>query len=89
MYWCFAIINNKPAEIYFDRDKKGMPKFIGHCYVRKNDFKTKMEQKAIKEDIAKYRLIYRKGKYCFNSPCRPSAGGILGVLRQRLNPLSR
>jgi len=63
MCWCFAIINNRLAEIYFDKDKKGKPKFIGHCYIRKNDFKTKAEQKAIKEDIAKYLFTYRKGKY--------------------------
>ncbi|MFH1890545.1 MAG: hypothetical protein ABIJ91_03210 [Candidatus Kuenenbacteria bacterium] len=63
MCWCFAIINNKLAEIYFDKDKKGKPKFLGHCYVKKQEFKTKAEQKAIKEDIAKYQFVYRKGKY--------------------------
>jgi len=63
MFWSFAIINNKLAEIYFDKDKNGKPKFTGHCYVVKNDFKTRAEQKAIEEDIAKYRFTYRKGKY--------------------------
>lgn len=63
MYWSFAIINNRLAEIYFDKDKNGKLKFTGHCYVEKNDFKTKTEQKAIKEDIAKYHFTYGKGKY--------------------------
>ncbi|MBU4331672.1 hypothetical protein KKD19_02460 [Patescibacteria group bacterium] len=63
MCWCFAIINNRLAEIYFDRDKKGNPKFEGHCYVKRSEFKTKVEQKAIDEDITKYRFSYRKGEY--------------------------
>jgi hypothetical protein len=63
MSWCFAIINNKLAEIYFDRNKKGNPKFSGHCYIKKEDFKLKAEQKAIKEDTEKYQFVYRKGEY--------------------------
>jgi len=63
MCWCFAIINNKLAEIYFDKNKKGKSKFFGHCCVKKEEFKTKAEQKAINEDIAKYRFVYRKGEY--------------------------
>lgn len=62
MSWCFAIVNGKLAEIYFDQTKKGL-KNIGHCYVKKEDYKTKMEQKYIKEDTAKFRFVYRKGKY--------------------------
>jgi len=63
MYWSFAIINNKLAEIYFDKNKKGQPKFSGHCYVKKGDFKIKAELKAIDEDTAKYKFVYRKGEY--------------------------
>jgi len=63
MYWSFAIINNKLAEIYFDKNKKGQPKFSGHCYVKKEDFKIKAELKAIDEDTAKYKFVYRKGEY--------------------------
>jgi len=62
MPWCFAIVNNRLAEIYFDETKKG-PKNIGHCYVKKEDYKTKKEQRYIKEDTAKFRFVYRKGKY--------------------------
>lgn len=62
MPWCFAIVNNKLAEIYFDETKKG-PKFRGHCYVKKEEYKTKNEQKYIKEDTAKFRFVYRKGGY--------------------------
>ena len=63
MYWSFAIINNKLAEIYFDKNKKGQPKFSGHCYVKKEDLKIKAELKAIDEDTAKYKFVYRKGEY--------------------------
>ena len=63
MYWHFAIINNRLAEIYFDKDKKGNPEFEGHCYVNREEFRTKAERKAIDEDIAEYRFSYRKGKH--------------------------
>jgi len=63
MSWCFAIINNRLAEIYFNRKKIGKSKIMGHCYVKKEDFKAKEEQNAIKEDTAKYRFVYRKGEY--------------------------
>jgi len=63
MCWCFAIVNNKLGEIYFDRKKNGRIQILGHCYVRREDFKTKQEQKCITEDIEKARVIYRNEKY--------------------------
>ena len=62
MSWCFAKVNNKLAEIYFDETKRG-PKIRGHCYVKKSEFKTKSEQKWIKEDTAEFRFVYRNRKY--------------------------
>lgn len=62
MNWSFAIINNKLAEIYFERTK-GELKFLGHCYVKKEEFKTKKEQRMIREDIVNNQLIYRSSKY--------------------------
>ncbi len=62
MSWCFAIINNKLAEIYFE-EGKNMPKIIGHCYVKVEEYKTKKEQKYIKEDTVKFQFLYRKGLY--------------------------
>lgn len=62
MPWCFAIVNNKLAEIYFD-ERRGKAKIIGHCYVKKEEYKTKKEQRWIKEDIPKFYFVYRKGKY--------------------------
>ena len=62
MYWCFAIVNNRLAEVYFDKkDKK--PHVFVHCYVKTSEYKTKQEQKWLKEDTAKFRFVYRKGKY--------------------------
>ena len=62
MNWCFAIINSKLAEIYFERTKEE-PKFFGHCYVKKEEFKTKKEQVMIKADISNNHLVYRNGEY--------------------------
>lgn len=62
MSWCFAIVNNKLAEIYFDEGKRG-PKIWGFCYVKKEEYESKQEQKWIKGDTAKLRFVYRKGKY--------------------------
>ncbi len=62
MSWCFGIVNNKLAEIYFDREK-GKPKFYGHCYVKKYEYATKREIEWIEEDTAKIIIVYRNGKY--------------------------
>jgi len=61
--WCFAIINGRLAEIYFDRKKSGKIKFLGHCYIKREDFKTKQEQEWIERDTRRVRLVYRNGKY--------------------------
>ena len=63
MYWCFALINNRLGEIYFDIAKNGKRKINGHCYVRKSEFKTKHEQEMIRVDTKKVNLVYRKEKY--------------------------
>ena len=62
MSWCFAIVNGRLAEIYFDETKKG-PKFIGHCYVKKSEYKTKKEQNWIEADVAKFKFAYINKKY--------------------------
>lgn len=43
MYWSFALINNKLAEIYFET-KKGIIKYIGHAFVKKSEYTTKREK---------------------------------------------
>ena len=63
MPWCFAIVNNKLAEIYFDKKKDSSNKIWGHCYVKKEEYKTKQEQKWIEEDTKKVRVIWRNKKY--------------------------
>lgn len=42
MSWCFALVNGRLAEMYFDKTKSGV-KFQGHCYVDKSESKTKKE----------------------------------------------
>lgn len=58
--WAFATINNKLAEFHFNSKNKDI---LGHCYVKLEEYKTKREQKMIKDDIAKYKFTWRKGKY--------------------------
>lgn len=61
MTWCFAIVNNRLAEIYFKSE--GKKEILGHCYVYEKEYKTKQEKKWIKEDTAKYKFEYKKEKY--------------------------
>ncbi len=61
MDWCFAIINGKLAEVYFEKKKN--IKFLGHCFVKKSEFLTKREQQQIKVDTKKVRLTYKDEKY--------------------------
>lgn len=63
MSWCFAIVNGKLAEIYFDKKKNSQTKIWGHCYIEKRDYKTKQEQKWIKQDTKRVRVVYRNKKY--------------------------
>jgi len=56
MSWCFAIVNNKFAEIYFDRKKNDQIEIKGHCYPKRDEFKTKTEQKWIAQDTKKFSL---------------------------------
>jgi hypothetical protein len=62
MSWSFALVNNRLAEIFFEKGKK-KAKIIGHCYVQEKEYKTKREKKQIKEDTARVRLVYRKERY--------------------------
>lgn len=62
MGWAFALVNGKLAEIFFDK-KAGKPVIFAHCYVKKEGYKTKKEQKWIEEDTKKFKVIYRKKKY--------------------------
>lgn len=63
MSWSFVIVNNKLAEIFFDKNKKGHVKIRGHCYVKKEEYKTKKEQRWIIEDTKRTKVKYQKKKY--------------------------
>jgi hypothetical protein len=60
--WSFAMVNNRLAEVYFDRKGRGVH-FWGHCFVDRDDFKTKKEQKEIEMDTRRVILSYKGGKY--------------------------
>ena len=62
--WCFAIVNNRLAEIFFENnDRKKKSTVWGHCYVKRSEYKTKREQRQIDTDIKKCRFTYRNKKY--------------------------
>ena len=56
--WCFALINGRTAEIYFN-EKVGP---YAHCCIERKEY-SKREQKMIDFDIKKHQFSYRKGYY--------------------------
>ena len=62
MTWCFTIINNRLAEVFFEKDESGT-KFLGHAYVNESEYTTKKEKEYIRKDTARVRLVYRNGEY--------------------------
>lgn len=62
MSWCFAKVNNRLAEIYFN-EEKGRLKILGHCYVKKEEYRTKKELKWIEKDTTKFQFKFIQGKY--------------------------
>lgn len=62
MGWCFAKINGRLAEIYFE-ETKGEPDILGHAYVDANKYKAKKEQRWIAADTAKFQLTYKNKEY--------------------------
>lgn len=63
MSWSFAIVNNRLAEIFFDKKKSGEISINGYCYVKKEEYKTKQERKWIDEDTKHIRVVFRNKKY--------------------------
>ena len=63
MAWCFALLNNRLAELYFEHDKEGKPLISGHGYVDDTRGWSKHEQKLIAQDLKKYQFSYWKGRY--------------------------
>lgn len=62
MFWSFAKVNNRLAEIYFEKKGKGIH-VTGHCYVKPEEYETKREKKWIKDDTARLKFIYRNKQY--------------------------
>ncbi len=57
--WSFAIVNGRLAEVHFDEHKR----IYGYCYVKREEYKTKQEQRWITEDTKRLRIVYRNKKY--------------------------
>ncbi len=62
MSWTFGIVNGRLAEVYY-RGEANQSRVWTHCYIKREEFKTKKEQKWIDQDTKHARFVYRKGKY--------------------------
>lgn len=60
--WCFAKVNGKLVEIYFEK-KRGKNEIYAHCFVDEKDYKTKQEKKWIEADLKRVNLIFKNKKY--------------------------
>lgn len=62
MNWCFAKVNNRLAELFFEK-LRGKTKILGHAYVKEEEYKTKKEREWIKKESTKFQFVYRNGTY--------------------------
>lgn len=60
--WSFGLVNNKLAEIFFEKRGDNV-KYLGHCFVRNGEYKTKQELNWIGKDTKNVQLRYRDGHY--------------------------
>ncbi len=63
MNWCFAKINNRIGEIYFDRTKGGQARIFSHCFIERANFIAKEENEAFESDAKKFKVVYKNKKY--------------------------
>lgn len=63
MSWCFAIINNHLAEIFYEGENPKSMKISGHAYVNKSEYTTKKEKEWIANDTKKLNFSYHQGIY--------------------------
>lgn len=63
MSWCFAIVNGRLTELYFEKTKGKRTRILGHCYVKKEEFSTKQEKRWIAKDIKRYQFSYKNDRY--------------------------
>ncbi len=62
-FWDFSLINGRLAEFHYEISKGKFYMTYGHCYVKREEYKTKKEHQWIDKDTEKYRFTYQKGKY--------------------------
>ncbi len=67
MNWSFAIINNRLAEVFYEKKGKTIT-FLNHCYVKASEYKTQKEQDYIKRDTKQLKLTFRNQKYYDQNP---------------------
>ena len=60
--WCFALVNKRICEIHF-ATKNGKSEILVHTYVKREEYKTKIEQKMIDNGIKKYHFTWKNGIY--------------------------
>lgn len=60
--WCFAKVNGKLAEIYFEK-RRGKNETYAHCFVDENEYTTKVERKWIEQDTNRFKFAFKNKKY--------------------------
>lgn len=63
MYWLFALVNNRLAEIHFRVLRGRKKEILGHCYVQPSEYKSAQERKWIRDDTARCKFVFRRNKY--------------------------
>ena len=85
-WWSFGIINGRLAEFHYEVKNRKFRITYGHCYVKREEYKTKAEQKMIAADTKKYRFTYRNQKYKHVGDGRFNLGGGLKTLAEAYLP---
>ncbi len=62
MNWCFGLVNDKLAEVFFEKKGKRWDIFA-HALVKESEYTTKKEKEWIRSDTEHVRLSYKKDTY--------------------------
>ena len=61
--WCFALVNGRKGEIFFQQQANGKKKIIAHYYLKETDPIIKKMKTTINRETQELRVVYRNKKY--------------------------
>lgn len=59
MSWMFGIVNGKLSEVFFEEKSNGKVECLGYCYVKRSEYKSRKEQRYIREDTKRLKLRWK------------------------------